>query len=351
MLTLYPARPPPSTVTSPPRSHQPTSTPYACLLYESLALCSSKHPTAFHRLASRSPVGHTASLISSAIYCLSRAPSCSPVSRALSLLSPPISHLPNPALQFVPTLGDLVLAATHALDCPRPPHRSPANRVASPRRCAVARRAVKDSWNRRPAITFLSSRYALNITYVSSGLRRADSRATALDAIVARAYHATATPPLPPDSPASDESVYAPPSRVGHDCSGLPRDPSSQARSLARVILLAFLAFKSTPPLANMPATLLQRRHYNTLASILKDGKNRRCKIDLHDLEVALVALGFTVVNAKGSKFMFTPPSSIGRVALRLHLHKHELGYYHQDALKRAMEELYGWGPGTFGCA
>ncbi|KAJ3000052.1 hypothetical protein NUW54_g6843 [Trametes sanguinea] len=94
-----------------------------------------------------------------------------------------------------------------------------------------------------------------------------------------------------------------------------------------------------------MPAILLQRRHYNTLASILKDGPNRRCKISLHDVESALVALGFSVVNAKGSRFTFDPPVSIGRVALRLHLHKHELAYYHQDALKRAMQEFYGWGP------
>ncbi|KAJ2998415.1 hypothetical protein NUW54_g7033 [Trametes sanguinea] len=99
-----------------------------------------------------------------------------------------------------------------------------------------------------------------------------------------------------------------------------------------------------------MPAILLPRRHYNTLASILKDGSNRRCKIDLRDLEGALFILGFTMVNAKGSKITFHPPLSIGRVALRLHLHKHELEYYQQDALKRAMEELYGWGPGTFAC-
>ncbi|KAJ3002435.1 hypothetical protein NUW54_g5845 [Trametes sanguinea] len=102
-----------------------------------------------------------------------------------------------------------------------------------------------------------------------------------------------------------------------------------------------------------MPAILLQRRHYNykTLASILKDGPNRRCKIDLRDLEGALVVLGFSIVNAKGSRLTFTPPPSIGSVALRLHLHNHELGYYHQDALKHAMEDLYGWGPGTFACA
>ncbi|KAI9068758.1 hypothetical protein FKP32DRAFT_1600317 [Trametes sanguinea] len=87
-----------------------------------------------------------------------------------------------------------------------------------------------------------------------------------------------------------------------------------------------------------MPAIFLPRRHYNTLASILKDGQNRRCKVDLRDLEgvsryaAALVVLGFTVVNAKGSKIAFIPPLSIGRVALRLHLHKHELGYYQQDA-------------------
>ncbi|KAI9061941.1 hypothetical protein FKP32DRAFT_1677857 [Trametes sanguinea] len=100
-----------------------------------------------------------------------------------------------------------------------------------------------------------------------------------------------------------------------------------------------------------MPVYLLHRRHYETLESILKDGIQSRSKVHLRELISALAALGFSVFNEKGSRFRFHPPPTIGRVALRLHLHKHELEYHHQDALKHAMEALYGWGPGTFGCA
>ncbi|KAI9062148.1 hypothetical protein FKP32DRAFT_1677486 [Trametes sanguinea] len=100
-----------------------------------------------------------------------------------------------------------------------------------------------------------------------------------------------------------------------------------------------------------MATYVVHRKHYKTLASILKTSRNTRTKIHLRDLENALVALGFAIVKGKGSKFHFDPPKSIGQVALRLHLHKHELELYHQDALKRAMESLYGWSPATFECA
>ncbi|KAJ2958170.1 hypothetical protein NUW54_g14549 [Trametes sanguinea] len=100
---------------------------------------------------------------------------------------------------------------------------------------------------------------------------------------------------------------------------------------------------------SNATATyVMQKRHYKTLASILKDGVNKRHKLRLRDLEGALVALGFAVSSDKGSRYRFDPPERIGRVALRLHVHTNDLKYHHQDALKQAMESLYGWGPGTF---
>ncbi|KAI9066356.1 hypothetical protein FKP32DRAFT_1672560 [Trametes sanguinea] len=100
-----------------------------------------------------------------------------------------------------------------------------------------------------------------------------------------------------------------------------------------------------------MTPLLLHRRHYKTMTSILKDGHNTRQKITLHDVAAALVALGFSVISDKGSKYHFDPPCAIGRVALRIHVHTHDLQFYQQDALKRSMEKLYGWGAGTFVCA
>ncbi|KAJ2991987.1 hypothetical protein NUW54_g8048 [Trametes sanguinea] len=146
----------------------------------------------------------------------------------------------------------------------------------------------------------------------------------------------------------------------------------SSASPPPRATPLHHLAFKHgcihvVGTVSKMPVFSLHRRHCETLDSILKCGVQSRSKVHLRELVSALRALGFTIFNEKGSKFRFHPPPTIGRVALRLHLvrsaiaphserpdafqHKHELDYYHQDALKHAMETLYGWGEGTFDCA
>ncbi|KAI0665549.1 hypothetical protein C8Q78DRAFT_1083903 [Trametes maxima] len=89
--------------------------------------------------------------------------------------------------------------------------------------------------------------------------------------------------------------------------------------------------------------------HVEVLVSILKDGGSGRRKVTIRMLESALVDLGFEICRGKGSRYKFRPPSVYGEVALRLHLHGHEIQPYQQDNLKHDMWVLYGWEADTFG--